>query len=150
MQALGSSRLVVALLTLGALALPATLAAQGYPVKPVRVIVPFPPGGGTDVQARILFKELNEQFKQVFLIDNRGGAGGLIGADAVVRSPADGYTLLFTTASLAINATLARSTLKFDPVKDLAPISWVTSTPLVLIVNPALTTKSAGELIELV
>jgi tripartite-type tricarboxylate transporter receptor subunit TctC len=150
MKAPGRSRVVSMLFVLAALALPAQLAAQSYPARPVRVIVPFPPGGGTDVQARVIFKELNEQFKQVFLIDNRGGAGGIIGADAVVRSPPDGYTFLFTSASLAVNATLSRSTLKFDPVKDLAPVAWVTSTPLVLIVNPANAAKSAAELTELV
>ncbi len=123
--------------------------AQSYPVKPVRVVVPFPPGGGTDVQARILFKELNEQLRQVFVVDNRPGAGGLIGADAVVNSPADGYTLLFTTATLAINATLYRSTLKFDPTKDLAPVIWVSTTPLVLIVHPGVAARSAEELIAL-
>jgi tripartite-type tricarboxylate transporter receptor subunit TctC len=123
--------------------------AQSYPTKPVRVIVPFPPGGGTDVQARILLKELTEQLRQVFIIDNRAGAGGLIGAEAVVNAPADGYTLLFTTATLAINATLFKNTLKFDPAKDLAPVVWVSTTPLVLIVNPGVAAKSAEELIEL-
>jgi tripartite-type tricarboxylate transporter receptor subunit TctC len=123
--------------------------AQSYPTKPVRVIVPFPPGGGTDVQARILVKELTEQLRQVFIIDNRAGAGGLIGAEAVVNAPADGYTLLFTTATLAINATLFKNTLKFDPAKDLAPVVWVSTTPLVLIVNPGVAAKSAEELIEL-
>ncbi len=123
--------------------------AQSYPAKPVRVVVPFPPGGGTDVQARILFRELNEQLRQVFVIDNRAGAGGLIGAEAVVNAPADGYTLLFTTATLAINATLFKSSLKFDPVKDLAPVVWVSTTPLVLIVNPGVAAKSAEELVEL-
>ena len=123
--------------------------AQSYPTKPVLVVVPFPPGGGTDVQARILLKELTEQLRQVFIIDNRAGAGGLIGAEAVVNAPADGYTLLFTTATLAINATLFKSSLKFDPVKDLTPVVWVSSTPLVLIVNPGVAAKSVEELIEL-
>ena len=143
------SRVVGLLAAVAALALPAQLSAQSYPVKPVRVVVPFPPGGGTDIQARVLFKELNEQFRQIFIVDNRPGAGGLIGAEAVVNSPADGYTLLFTTATLAINATLYRNTLKFDPVKDLAPVVWVSSTPLVLIVHPAVAAKSGEELIEL-
>ncbi|MGH9577526.1 MAG: tripartite tricarboxylate transporter substrate-binding protein, partial [Terriglobales bacterium] len=143
------SRVVGLLAAVAALAVPAHLSAQSYPIKPVRVVVPFPPGGGTDIQARVLFKELNEQFRQIFIVDNRPGAGGLIGAEAVVNSPADGYTLLFTTATLAINATLYRSTLKFDPVKDLAPVVWVSSTPLVLIVHPGVAAKSGEELIEL-
>ena len=139
----------IALVLVAGLLMAAGALAQSYPVKPVRVVVPFPPGGGTDVQARVLFKELNEQLRQVFIVDNRPGAGGLIGADAVVNSPADGYTLLFTTATLAINATLYRSTLKFDPTKDLAPVIWVSTTPLVLIVHPGVAARSAEELIAL-
>ena len=81
-------------------------------------------GGATDIQARVISKELGEQFGQSFVVDNRAGASGMIGAEAVVSSPADGYTILFTTAALAINATLSKSTLKFDPVKDLAPVIW--------------------------
>src|SRR5437899_10271729 len=75
--------------------------AQGYPVKPVRVVVPFAPGGGTDVQARVLFRELNEQLRQPFIVDNRPGASGLIGAEAVVNAPADGITIHFKAATLA-------------------------------------------------
>src|ERR1700694_2735916 len=142
-------RVVVLLAALSALALSAPVAPQSYPVKPVRVIVPFAPGGGTDIQARVLFKELTEQFRQSFIVDNRPGASGLIGAETVVNAAADGYTILFTTATLATNATLFKSTLKFDPVKDLAPIVWVSSTPLVLIVHPGVPAKSAAELIEL-
>ena len=102
---------------LAAVASPAQIAAQGYPAKPVRVIVPFPPGGGTDVQARVLFREMGEQLKQIFIIDNRSGAGGLVGAEVVVNSPADGYTLLLTTATIAINVTLYAKVLKFNPEK---------------------------------
>ena len=134
---------------LAALALPAHLPAQSYPVKPVRVIVPFAAGGGTDIQARVLFKELHEQFKQVFIVDNRPGASGLIGAELVVNSPADGYTLLFTTATLAINTTLYGNSMKFHPAKNLAPVVWVSSTPLVLIVHPSVPATSPKELIEL-
>ena len=132
-----------------ALALPTLVSAQSYPHKSVRVIVPFAPGGATDIQARVLSKEIGEQFRQPFVVENRAGASGMIGAEAVVNSAADGYTILFTTAALAINATLSRSTIKFDPVKDLAPVIWVSSTPLVLIVHPNVAAKSAEELIEL-
>jgi tripartite-type tricarboxylate transporter receptor subunit TctC len=149
MKARNFSRVVVVLAAVWGLALATHLSAQSYPVKPVRVVVPFAPGGGTDIQARILFKELNEQFRQTFIIDNRPGASGMIGAEAVVNAPADGYTILFTTAALAVNATLSKGTSKFDPVKDLAPIVWVSSTPLVLIVHPNVPVKSAQELIEL-
>ncbi len=132
-----------------ALALPTLVSAQSYPYKSARVIVPFAPGGATDIQARVLSREVGEQFRQSFVVENRPGASGMIGAEAVVNSAADGYTILFTTAALAINATLSRSTIKFDPVKDLAPVIWVSSTPLVLIVHPNVAAKSAEELIEL-
>ena len=132
-----------------ALALPTLVSAQSYPQKSVRVIVPFAPGGATDIQARVLSREIGEQFRQPFVVENRPGASGMIGAEAVVNSAADGYTILFTTAALAINATLSKSTIKFDPAKDLAPVIWVSSTPLVLIVHPNVAAKSAEELIEL-
>src|SRR5438445_5696232 len=132
-----------------ALSLAFSALAQGYPVKPVRVVVPFAPGGGTDVQARVLFRELSEQFRQPFIVDNRPGASGLIGAEAVVNAPADGYTILFTTATLASHATLYKGTIKFDPVKDTAPVMRVSSTPLVLIVHPGVAGRSLEELIDL-
>jgi len=115
----------------------------------VRVIVPFPPGGGTDVQARVLAKEFQEQFGQIFIVDNRAGASGLIGAELVVNSPADGYTILFSTTTLAINPTLYGNRMKFNPVKDLVPISWISTTPMVLIVHPSVPARTAKELIEL-
>jgi len=149
MKARNSSVVIVLLAAVAVFALPAHLSAQSYPVKPVRVIVPFAAGGGTDIQARVIFKEIHEQFGQVFIVDNRPGASGLIGAELAVNSPADGYTLLFTAAPLATNATLYRSTMKFHPVKDLAPISLISSTPLVLIVHPSVPARTAKELIEL-
>lgn len=131
------------------LALPTELSAQKYPAKTVRVIVPFPPGGGTDVQARVIFKEFQEQLGQTFLIDNRSGASGLIGAEFVVNAPADGYTLLFTTATLAINTTLYGDRMKFHPLKSLAPVSFISTTPMVMIVHPSVPARSAKEMIEL-
>jgi len=142
-------RAIVALGAVAALALPAPLLAQGYPAKPVRVIVPFPAGGGTDVTARVLFKEMGDQSKQIFIIDNRSGAGGLVGAEAVVNSPADGYTLLITTTTIAINTTLYAKILKFNPEKQLAPVTWVSTTPLVLSVHPSVPAKNAREMIDL-
>lgn len=149
MRAANLRGVVVLLAAAWALALPTHLSAQSYPGRSVRVVVPFAPGGATDIQARVLSKELGEQFRQSFIVENRPGASGMIGAESVVNSPADGYTILFTTAALAINATLARSTIKFDPVKDLAPVIWTSSTPLVLIVHPNVAAKSAEELVEL-
>ena len=140
--------LLVAVL-ISAVVLPAQLAAQSYPAKPVRVIVPFPAGGGTDVTARVLFKEMGDQSKQIFIIDNRSGAGGLVGAEVVVNSPADGYTLLITTTTIAINPTLYAKILKFNPEKQLAPVTWVSTTPLVLSVHPSVPAKNVREMIDL-
>jgi len=131
------------------LVLGAAAYAQAWPAKPVRVIVPFPPGGGTDVQARVLAREFQEQFGQTFIVDNRAGASGLIGAELAVNAPADGYTILFSTTTLAINPTLYGNRMKFNPVKDLVPISWVSTTPMVLIVHPSVPARTAKELIEL-
>jgi len=136
--------------TLGLLAGLCTAAhAQDWPLKPVRIIVPFGAGGGTDIQARLLAKSFHESMKQTFLVDNRSGAGGIIGAELAVRAPADGYTILFTTASIAVNVTLYGKRVKFDPIKDLAPVSWISSTPLVLVAHPSVPVKSIKELVAL-
>jgi tripartite-type tricarboxylate transporter receptor subunit TctC len=123
--------------------------AQSWPTKPVRIIVPFGAGGGTDIQARLLGKAFNDSLKQTFIVDNRAGAGGLIGAELAVQSPPDGNTILFTTASLAVNVTLYSKRIKFDPLKALTPVSWVSSTPLVLVVHPSVPAKSEKELVAL-
>jgi tripartite-type tricarboxylate transporter receptor subunit TctC len=123
--------------------------AQTWPTKPVRIIVPFGAGGGTDIQARLLAKSFHETMGQTFVVENRAGAGGIIGAELAVRSPADGYTILFTTASLAVNVTLYGSRVKFDPLKDLAPVSWISSTPLVLVVHPSVPAKTPQQLVAL-
>jgi len=123
--------------------------AQNWPTKPVRIIVPFGPGGGTDIQARVLAAVFHEWTGQTFVIENRTGASGLIGAEIAANAPPDGYTLLFSTATLTINTTLYGSRMKTDPVKDLAPISWLTSTPLVLVVHPSVPAKSVKELVAL-
>lgn len=123
--------------------------AQNWPVKPVRIIVPFGPGGGTDIQGRLLGKKFFESMGQTFIVDNRAGASGLIGAELAAKSPGDGYTILFTTASLAVNLTLYGSRVTFDAFKDLAPVSWISSVPLVLVVHPSVPAKSVKELIAL-
>ena len=145
-----NSKLVTLLVSfIASLAVPGPLSAQTYPAKPIRVVVPFPAGGGTDIQARAIFKELGEQLKQPIVIENRPGASGLIGADAVVNAPADGYSLLFTTATIAINATLYAGRMKFDPAKDLGPVMLVSTTPLVVVVHPSVPAKSMKELIAI-
>ena len=121
--------------------------AQTFPDKPVKLIVPFPPGGPTDGMARIVGQKLAEAWKQPVIIDNRGGAGGAIAAEGAINSPADGYTLFFgTTGTQAINPSLYDK-LPYDPVKDFATIGLVASTANILVVNPALPVKTVKELI---
>ncbi len=123
--------------------------AQQWPSKPVRIIVPFGTGGGTDIQGRLLAQKFQQSLSQNFLVENRSGASGLIGAEIAARSPGDGHTILFTTASLAVNVTLNSKLLKFDPITDLLPISWVSSVPLVLTLHPSVPAKNLKEFIAL-
>lgn len=123
--------------------------AASYPAKPVRIIVPWGAGGGTDIQARLLASRFHEWTGQPFVVENRTGASGLIGAEIAARSRPDGYTILFSTATLTINKTLYGSRMKIDPVKDLAPISWIASTPLVLVVHPSVPANSVKQLVSL-
>ncbi|MBY0266056.1 MAG: tripartite tricarboxylate transporter substrate binding protein [Burkholderiales bacterium] len=123
--------------------------AQAYPVKPVRIIVPFGAGGGTDIQGRLLGQKFQQSMGQNFLVENRSGASGLIGAEFVARAPADGYNILFTTASLAVNVQLYAKRLKFDPINDLEPVSWVSSVPLVLVIHPSVPAKNLKEFVAL-
>ncbi|HEV7392082.1 MAG TPA: tripartite tricarboxylate transporter substrate binding protein [Burkholderiales bacterium] len=124
------------------------VSAQNYPSRAGRIVVPFQPGGGADIQARILGKKFYESLGQTFVVDNRSGAGGSIGAEIVAKAPPDGYTLLFSTASLAVNTTLQKKP-GFDPVKDLAPVSWFSSAPLVLVVHPSVPARSVKELVAI-
>jgi len=123
--------------------------AQQWPDKPVRILVPFPPGGGTDIQARILSSAFQASTGQNFLIENRTGASGLIATQIAVDSPPDGYTILFTSGSIAPVTTLLSKSIKFDMFKDLQPISQISSTPLVLSLHPSVPVKSVKELIAL-
>ena len=135
-------------LALIALASAGGASAQTWPAKPVRIVVPFTPGGGLDIQARLFGKKFYETLGQTFVIENRTGAGGLIGAEAVARAAPDGYTVLFSSASLAVNVSLYKK-LAFDPVKDFDPVSWVSSVPLVLVVHPSVPVKNVPELVAL-
>ena len=124
-------------------------AAQAdYPDKPLRLVVPFPPGGSTEPLARVLSQKLGETFGQQVIVDNRPGAGSTIGAEIVARSPADGYTLLLSSISNAISAALYPK-LNFDIVRDFAPITLLATTPGVLVVHPALPVKTVKEFIAL-
>ena len=137
--------LLFALCVVGA---PATW-AQGYPTKPIRLIAPYPPGGGIDASARIIAQALTEQMGQQVLVDNRAGATGRIGTELVAKSAADGYTLLL--GSGAPNAVVPAVTpnLPYDAVKDFAPISLVGTTDYTLVVHPSLPVRSVKELIAL-
>jgi tripartite-type tricarboxylate transporter receptor subunit TctC len=132
-----------------ALLISASVSAQAWPSRPVRIIVPFGPGGGTDIQARVLTTVFHDHTGQTFIVENRAGASGLIGAELAAAAAPDGYTILFSTATLTINTTLYGSRMKTDPLKDLAPISWLTSTPLVLVVHPSVPAKTVKELVAL-
>jgi tripartite-type tricarboxylate transporter receptor subunit TctC len=136
-------------LVAGAVTLPAIsrlAMAQTYPTRPVNVIVPFGAGGVSDILARLLGQKLSERLGRPFVIDNRPGAAGNIATEAVVRAPADGYTLLFVTSSNAINATLY-DRLNFDFIRDIAPVGSIARTPGVMEVNPSFPAKTVPEFI---
>lgn len=142
--------MIVRLIFAAALAaFPLAAGAQAWPSKAVRVVVPFPPGGTTDTLARMLAKKYSDSFSQSFVVENRAGAGGMIGTDFVVKSPPDGYTLMFTSASLSVNATLFGAKFKLDPTRDIQPVIWGASVPLVLTVHPSVPAKNVKELVEL-
>jgi tripartite-type tricarboxylate transporter receptor subunit TctC len=153
---LGASSVVMTLsrrqflhLTAGAAALPTvshTARAQTYPTRPVRIIVAFPPGGTFDIVARLLSQWLSERLGQPFVIENRPGAGGNIGTEAVVRAPADGYTLLLAVTPNAINASLYDK-LNFKFSRDIAPVASIARSPNVMLVNPSFPAKTVPEFI---
>jgi tripartite-type tricarboxylate transporter receptor subunit TctC len=123
-------------------------AAQDYPSRPVKIIVPFAAGSSTDILARVLGKDLPSRLGQPFIVENKAGADGLIAAQAVVAAEADGYTLFVTThTSQAANVSLFKS-LPYDPLKDFAPISRLTSGQFILAVNPAVPVKTVDELVK--
>ena len=123
--------------------------AQDYPNQTIKIVVPFVAGGGVDVVARIIAPKLGEALGQSVIIENRGGAGGMLGAAAVAQSPPDGYTFLLGTGSTHGTNSSVYSKLSYDPVRDFVPVALVTTSPLVLIVPPSLPANSVGELIAL-
>jgi tripartite-type tricarboxylate transporter receptor subunit TctC len=141
--------LLVRVLLLPALAATAWEAqAQAYPVKPVRMIVPFAPGGNTDIIARIVAPGMNKALGQQIVIENRGGAGSMIGTEIASKAAPDGYTLLMVSAAHVINPAMVKK-LPFDPVKSFAAISKVADVPAALVVHPSLPVKSVKELVAL-
>ena len=123
--------------------------AQSYPTKPIRLVIPFPPGGGNDLLARTFADRLGERIGQPLIADNRGGASTVIAAELVARSPADGYTLFHaTSATLSVLPSL-KAKLPYDPVKDYAPISQLSISPYLLVVHPTVSATSVKELVAL-
>jgi len=135
---------VVAALT--AVAFSAVVHAQAFPSKPLRLVVPFPPGAGTDMFARVLAHKLSESLGQPVVVDNRPGGGAIIGTDIVAKSPPDGYTLLLSTTSHAINPSVY-SKLPYDTLRDFATVTQVATVPIVLVVHPSLPVTTAQELV---
>ena len=123
-------------------------AAQNYPAKPIRMIVPFAPGGGTDIMARVIMPRLDERLGQRIVVENRTGGGGYLGAEAVTRSAPDGHTLFFTAANIVMSLELYPKQ-PVDPLKDFAPVALLTKEPSLLAVHPSLPVKSVKELIAL-
>lgn len=123
--------------------------AQGYPTKPIRLIVPYVAGGDTDMVARLFTPKLSEALGQQVVIDNRPGAGSLIGIEAMLRAPADGYTLAMGTISSLAVLPVTKTNAPYDPIKDIAPVVLVTTVPYVLVVHPSLPTRSVADFVRL-
>jgi len=126
-----------------------TAIAQAYPVKPIRMIVPFPPGGPADIASRVIAKKLSEALGQQMILENRSGAGGTIGLEVASKSNADGYTLVLGSLSTLSIAPIFNRNLSYDPVKSFAPICLIASSPSVLVINPSIPAASLRELIDL-
>ncbi|MEP6701598.1 MAG: tripartite tricarboxylate transporter substrate binding protein [Betaproteobacteria bacterium] len=140
-------RLLIRALLAAALSLfTASAVADNYPAKPIRMIVPFPPGGTLDIVARMLAQKLSEQMGQQFVVENRAGGNGLIGADVVTKAPADGYTLLFTASTFTISPMTMKSP-PFDVIKDFTPISLVAKAPLAVAIGNQVPAKDIKSLL---
>jgi tripartite-type tricarboxylate transporter receptor subunit TctC len=137
-----------AALGLAAVANPAAVGAQTYPAKPVRLMVPFVPGGNTDIIARVVAPEMSKALGQQLVIENRGGAGSTIGTEVVAKSPPDGYTLLLVSAAHVINPAMIKK-LPYDSIRDFAPISVVADVPTAFAIHPTLPVKNVKEFIAL-
>jgi tripartite-type tricarboxylate transporter receptor subunit TctC len=137
-------------LAAGTAALPAVsrfARAQGYPSRPVRIVVGFPAGGGSDITARLMGQWLSERLGQPFVVENRPGAATNIATEAVVRAPADGYTLLLFGSSSAINATFYDK-LPFNLIRDISPVAGINRVPYVIVVNPSVPANSVPEFVR--
>jgi len=140
--------LAVGLALVSPLLSPAPAQAQAWPARPVRIVVPSPPAGGTDIIARVLAEHFSRAFSQQFFVENRPGAGNMIGIESVARSTPDGYTFLMVASTLSLNSVLYRK-VSYDPIKDFSPIMLVASAPNVLIVHPAVPAHTLAEFVAL-
>ena len=137
------------LLLAAATLFPAGAPAADYPIKPIRLVVPQPPGGGADIVARMIAQKLGASLRQEIVVDNRGGAGGIVGTELVAHTPADGYTLLLGyTGSLTINPNLYKR-LPYRPLEDFDPVSLAAASPFLMVVHPSLRVTSVAELVAL-
>jgi tripartite-type tricarboxylate transporter receptor subunit TctC len=123
--------------------------AQTYPVKPVKLLVPFPPGGNTDIVGRMIADKLSASFGQQVYVENRGGAGGTIGAEIAAKSPNDGYTLFFSTTGTLASAPSMQPNLRYDPIRDFAPIGTLANAPVVVFVRDDLPVRTLADLVNL-
>jgi tripartite-type tricarboxylate transporter receptor subunit TctC len=140
-------RLLISSLAAVLIALPAASMAQEYPAKPVRIVVPFAPGGGSDFIARFMAQRLTESLGKQVIVENKPGAGGVLGIEAGIKSPPDGYTLTLIASSYTVNPSVYK--LNFDPVNDITPIIQMSQGPLVVVVRPSLPVKTTQDLIAL-
>src|SRR3954469_4175717 len=134
-----------ALVFLACFGVQAAQAQADYPTRAVRIIVPSPPAGGTDIIGRVLAQHFSKALGQQFVVENKGGAGTMIGIEAVARAAPDGYTLLMVPSTLALNSVLYKK-VPYDPIRDFAPITLAATAPNILIVNTALPARSLAEL----
>jgi tripartite-type tricarboxylate transporter receptor subunit TctC len=139
--------LISAYLAVDLLATPNAASAQSYPIKPLHLVVPFPPGAGTDMFARVIANKLGESLGQPVLVENKPGGGATIGTDFVARSAPDGYTLLLSTTSHAINPSVF-TRLPYDTLKDFVTVTQVANVPTVLVVHPSVPAQSVKELVD--
>lgn len=141
-------RQLIGLLAGAAMMLPAIAGAtEVYPTRPIHLIVPYPPGGGTDIVGRLLGEKLGASLKQPIVVDNRGGAGGVLGTEVAARAAPDGYTLLLVPSSHVINPSIYAK-LPYDTVKDFAPITMVASAAILMAVNPRVPAKTVGDFVK--
>ena len=141
-------RVRAAIAALATLSAAFSAVAQTYPAKPIRIVVPFAPGGGTDILTRVLAPRLSELMKQQIVVDNRPGAGSQIGTEVAAKAPADGYTLLMVDTAFTTNPTLY-ARLPYDSIRDFAPVSLAASAPVIMIVHPSVPVRTVKELVAL-